>query len=129
MKKGLIVLAAVLSVVFGGCVTKDTSGIVVEKDHMVVYNARFASHITMEYQLKRTTESGFIQVQSWIQNADSGDIRFQYRFEWLDKDGMLICESNPTWHVATVHGRDRLPLEGVSETRRAADFRLVVRPL
>ena len=129
MRNLIIVFAIALSAVLFGCATKDTSGIVVEKDHMVVYNARFASHISMEYQLKRTTESGFIQVQSWLQNTDSGDIRFQYRFEWLDKDGMLIRESNPTWHVATVHGRDRLPLEGVSETRRAADFRLVVRPL
>ena len=129
MRNLIIIFAVALSAALSGCVIKDTSGIVVEKDHMIVYNARFASHITMEYQLKRTTEPGFIQVQSWLQNADSGDIRFQYRFEWLDKDGMLIEETSPIWHVASIHGKDRKVLEGVSESKSAADFRLVIRSL
>ena len=126
MKKLLALLAVAAS--FAGCVT-DTSGIVVEKGRLVVHNQRFASHLEMQYQLKRETPSNFVHVQAFLQNADSKDFSFQYRFEWKDADGMMLRETNPTWKVATIHGRDTLALEGVSESPHAADFRLVVKPL
>jgi len=122
MKKLLSLLAVVAA--FAGCVTNE-SGIVVEKGRLIVHNQRFASHLEMQYQLRRETPSNFVL----LQNADVSDFTFQYRFEWKDADGMMLHETNPVWKVATVHARDTLALEGVSESPEAADFRLVVKPL
>ena len=46
MKKLLLILASVIVAAFSGCIT-DSSGIVVEKGKMVVYNQRLASHMTL----------------------------------------------------------------------------------
>ena len=128
MKKRILILAAVLAAAFTGCIT-DTSGIAVEKGKMTVYNQRLAAHMTLTHQLRRDTKTGFVHVQAILQNADYGDIQFQYRFEWYDADGMLIEETSPMWHTARIHGKDRKVLEGVSESRQAADFRLIIRAL
>ena len=124
----MAILASALAVAFAGCIT-DTSGIAVEKGKMTVYNQRLAAHMSLTHHLRRDTKTGFVHVQAVLQNADYGDIQFQYRFEWYDADGMLIEETSPMWHTARVHGKDRKVLEGVSESRQAADFRLVVRAL
>ncbi len=128
MRKLIAILASALAVAFAGCIT-DTSGIAVEKGKMTVYNQRLAAHMSLTHHLRRDTKTGFIHVQAVLQNADYSDIQFQYRFEWYDADGMLIEETSPMWHTARVHGKDRKVLEGVSESRQAADFRLVIRAL
>ena len=128
MKKLLLILASVIVAAFSGCIT-DSSGIVVEKGKMIVYNQRLASHMTLTHHLRRDTTTGFVHVQAVLQNADFGDIQFQYRFEWYDKDGMLIEETSPMWHTALVHGKDRKVLDAVSESKQASDFRLVIRAL
>jgi uncharacterized protein YcfL len=124
----MAIFASALAIAFAGCIT-DTSGIAVEKGKMTVYNQRLAAHMSLTHHLRRDTKTGFVHVQAVLQNADYGDIQFQYRFEWYDADGMLIEETSPMWHTARVHGKDRKVLEGVSESRQAADFRLVVRAL
>ena len=113
MRKSIAILASALAVAFAGCIT-DTSGIAVEKGKMIVYNQRLAAHMTLTHHLRRDTKTGFVHVQAILQNADYGDIQFQYRFEWYDVDGMLIEETSPMWHTARVHGKDRKVLEGVS---------------
>ena len=128
MRKSLLILVTALAAALAGCIT-DTSGIAVEKGKMIVYNQRLAAHMTLTHHLRRDTKTGFVHVQAILQNADYGDIQFQYRFEWLDADGMLIEETSPMWHTARVHGKDRKVLEGVSESRQAADFRLIIRAL
>lgn len=126
MKKTLAILVAALASAFAGCIT-DTSGIAVEKGKLTVYNRRLAAHMTLTHHLRRDTKTGFVHVQAVLSNADYSDIQFQYRFEWYDADGMLIEETSPMWHTARVHGKDRKVLEGVSESKSAADFRLIIR--
>lgn len=126
--KLLLMILSLLAVVVTGCVS-DTSGIRIEDSRLIVDNPRFASHFRISHHLKRKLETGLMQVQLTIQNDDRGDVRFQYRFEWLDADGMLIEETSPMWQVASIHGKDKKVLEGVSESKQAADFRLVIRSL
>lgn len=116
------------AVLLCGCIS-DTSGIRIEDSRLIVDNPRFASHFRIVHHLKRHLDNGFTQVQLTLQNDDRGDVRFQYRFEWLDVDGMVLEETSPMWQVASIHGKDRKVLEGVSESKVVADFRLVIRSL
>lgn len=127
--KRLFVVLAFASAMAGCMAVKDTSGIVVEKGRLVVHNERFATHLGMQYQLRRETPTNLLHVQAFVQNADETDLTFQYRFEWKDEDGMILRETNPSWKIATIHGKDTLALEAVGESPCAADFRLVVKPL
>ena len=126
--KRLLVAISLLMTAFAGCVS-DTSGIRIEDSRLVVDNPRFASHFRISHHLKRKLDTGLTQVQLTMQNDDRGDVRFQYRFEWLDADGMTLEETSPMWHVASMHGKDKKVIEGVSESKEAADFRLVIRSL
>lgn len=126
MRNLIIMILSMLAIVFAGCIS-DTSGIVVEKGKMIIHNQHLAAHMFLTHHLRRDTSTGFVHVQAVLQNADYGDIRFQYRFEWYDKEGMLLEETSPMWHTARVHGKDRKVLEAVSESRQASDFRLVIR--
>lgn len=128
MRNLIILFLSIVTLAFSGCIS-DTSGIVVEKGKLIVHNQRLASHIYLTHHLRRDTSTGFAHVQAVLQNADYGDIQFQYRFEWYDKDGMLLEETSPMWHIARVHGKDRKVLEAVSESKQASDFRLVIRAL
>lgn len=115
-----------LALTFSGCIF-NSSGLRTEKSRLVVDNPAFASHFRMIEQIRRDTPEGFARVQVVVQNDDRSDTSFQYRFAWLDADGMALPECMPTWHHATVHGRDKIYLNGVSERTGAADFRVVMR--
>ena len=120
------VLAVVLSV--AGCVS-NTSGMRIEEGCLIVDNPRFASHFRVLHHLKQVKETGFTYVQLVVQNTGEGDVRFQYRFQWKDADGFWLEETAPTWQVATIHGKDTVALDAVSEHRNIADFRVVLRCL
>ena len=128
MKNYILAIASIISLVFTGCIS-DTSGIFVEKGRLIIHNQRLAAHVELTHHLRRDTQTGFAHVQAILQNVDYGDVQFQYRFEWYDKDGMLIEETSPMWHTVRIHGKDLKVLEAVSENRQAADFRLVIRDL
>ena len=127
MKFCCLILVSALSFLVG-CISI-TSGIVVEKGKMTIHNQRMAAHMELTHHLRRDTVTEFSHIQAVLHNTDYGDIQFQYRFEWYDKDGMLLEETAPVWHTARIHGKDRKVLETVSENRLAADFRLVIRAL
>lgn len=128
MRKLVVFAFSVLAIVFSGCIS-DTSGIVVEKGKMIINNQRFASHMSLMHYSLKETETGCLHVQVVLENSDYGDIRFQYLFEWYDKDGMLLEETSPMWRTLRMHGKDRKALECVSENKLAKDFRLAIRSL
>lgn len=126
MKKLMVSFA--LAALAAGCIT-DTSGLRVERSKLMIDNGNFASHVRMLEQKRRDTPEGFVFVQVTVQNDDSNDGEFLYRFQWLDGDGIALPETAPSWHRAAFHGKDKVFLNGVSERRDAKDFRLVMRAL
>ena len=121
-----ILAVTALSLALGGCIT-NTSGERVEDSRLIVDNDMFAAHVRSLGQTCGSTKTGFLEAQVELQNDDTSDFSFQYRFQWLDADGFLIGESSPVWKHAFAHGRDKFYLRGVSESVQAKDFRLVIR--
>lgn len=127
MKLKLFALLA-LALSFAGCIT-NTSGVIVEEQRVVVHNGLFGAHLRALGQTCRQTPTGFMEVQVELQNDDSSDFAFQYRFQWLDEDGVVIGSSSPVWKQVSEHGRDKYFLKESSESVLAKDFRLVIRSL
>jgi len=111
-----------------GCIS-DTSGVRMEGKTLIVDNAAFASHMRIIEEIRNTTPDGFLDVQATLQNDDTCDIKFQYRFQWLDANGMLINDATPVWRRATAHGKDKLFLKAVGSSVDAKDFRIVIREI
>lgn len=69
-------------------------------------------------------EGGLRKVQVELLNRSSRKKRFSYRFEWFDKNGMLIDSPSSVWVPVQMEGKDRIFVSSTASTPNAADFRL-----
>lgn len=120
-----VAFVALLS--FGaGCITR-TDSVWIEQGKMVVNNAVLASSLQVKQDAGKITPEGFLRVQVRVINKNSHDLSFQYRFKWLDRDGLTISQISAPWQPMTLHGTEVHELEGVSGVKGAEDFRLEIR--
>lgn len=118
-------VCAVLSC--AGCLSPRTSGIVVEKGRLLVYDASFALNLEMISDSVMRTPEGFLRVQAKVRNANQTDFACQYRFEWKTASGIVQTHAMTPWRPAVLHGSDETVFEAVSTVPGADDFRLIVR--
>ena len=125
-----ISFALALSVaVLSGCLPPPTSGLRINDGTIVSTNPAFASHFKAHRDTCVETPEGFLRVQVRLENLERADRQLQYRFQWIDDDGMDITSAKPLWKILTLHGRDIVELEAVCPVKGAKDFRLALRPL
>jgi len=122
---GALAVVAVMSL-GSGCATR-TDGNRIEKGKMVVNNGILASGLEVIQDAGRRTPEGFLRVQVRLINKDSGDMKLQYRFKWIDADGMTLSQISAPWSPLVLHGTEVHELEGVSGMQGADDFRLEIR--
>lgn len=130
--KQLLYLAPVFAIgilLAGGCLSAATSGTRIDDGTILVNNPAFASHFKAHRDTSIETPEGFLRVQVRLENLERANRQLQYRFQWIDGNGMEITAAKPLWKILTLHGRDIVELEAVSPVQGAEDFRLVLRPL
>lgn len=132
--KRLLPLVPVLALLAGGCLSAATSGMRIgdpRHDHDVIIsnNPAFASHFKAYCDHNVVTPEGFRRVQVRLENLERANRQLQYRFIWMDENGMTMTAAKPLWKVLTIHGRDVVDLEAICPIQGAADFRLDLRPL
>ena len=62
-----------------------------------------------------------------VRLLSNDEIRVQYRFEFLSKDGRML-RPEMTWKYLALPPRTQVMMEGAALDTNAADWRLVVRP-
>lgn len=78
--------------------------------------------------LNQATVSGnLLKIQATVENLKNSQRRLNYKFEWIDVDGMAIDSPNEVWKSQLFQGRETLTLSTVSINPRAVDFRLKFR--
>ena len=123
-----VAIAIAAACVFsGGCLSPKTSGLLVEKGRLTIGNASFGLGIDISQDASRLTDDGFLHVQVELKNNDERDYSFQYRFVWMDKDGLEMKHALSPWRQVVLHGRELATIEAVSTVKGAADFRLYMR--
>lgn len=125
---GLFAAAACLAL-SGGCLSEKTSGFSVEKGRLIIENASVALNLDIVQDALEQTPEGFAHAQVAIQNTNQCDYRCQYRFQWLNRDGLLMTQTPAPWTPKVLHGREKAVFETVCPLAGASDFRLVVRNL
>jgi hypothetical protein len=73
------------------------------------------------------TESGFIEVQATIENANRKRERIEYRYRWLDAYGMEVAAGTSGWRSETIEPKESRALIGVSREPGMRSFQLFVR--
>lgn len=125
----VIVCCLVLSVVLcAGCIS--TAPTTVEKEggvYKVVANSLLLhNHIRVVERSTRET-NGLLEAQIRGQNITSKDVQFEYRFLWLDADGIKIDTQMSTWKPLSLHAKEIAYMKGVAPTPEATDFMMALR--
>ena len=71
-----------------------------------------------------TTANGLFQVQAVVRSKYTDSQSIQYKYEWLNAEGIQVDES--PWKPVVIHGSSRANLGGVSSSSAATNFRLLI---
>ena len=78
--------------------------------------------------INQSTVSGnLLKVQATVENLRNSERTVNYKFEWIDHDGMALDSANETWKSLTLQGRETTTISTVSISPRAVDFKLKFR--
>ena len=75
----------------------------------------------------RTNKAGFMEVHVQGFNRATGVRRFEYRVEWLDKQGVVIETAASTWLPVSAKGKSEFSFKSIAPSRDAVDFRINTR--
>jgi uncharacterized protein YcfL len=121
-------LAALLAA--AGCSsprTVDTVELSADKPHNWVNtdpNLRRVAEVT---RVSKGRADDLFQVQVDVTNRTGDRRAIQYRFVWLDNQGMVVSTTLTTWQRAFIDGAQTVSLQGVAPNPRVADARLEIK--
>ena len=128
-------LLAALGLLFAGCATNVNT---VERaqsqatpsyiaDKRVITDNTLANTFRV-VAINQTTVSGnLLKLQATVENLRNSTKTLNYKFEWIDKDGMAIDSPNETWKTMLFEGRETKTISTVAINPRAVDFTLKLR--
>ncbi len=76
-------------------------------------------------EIRQATAPGdFLKIQVEVQNNNLRPGNIDYKFEWLDEQGMIINTPTSTWKTMQILKGETKSLDAVAPTPMAKDFRL-----
>ncbi len=136
MKKWIFLLAvASLSAGLGsGCKTgvnviepaRPTASADIVLDKRIILDRALERNLQVEY-LNQAFTGDLRTVQATVRNTTGRQIQFEYRYDWVDLDGMHISSPASTWVIRTLDPGETVSLSAAAPTPRAADFRFQIK--
>jgi hypothetical protein len=71
--------------------------------------------------------NGLLQPQVVLQNTTYKELAIEYRFTWLDADGMVIKTPLTTWMPVNASANEKLYIKTLAPVKDAADFECSIR--
>ena len=136
MKKYHVLTAPVLVmllgsfITLGGCAVNETATVSSEPDgsmkQIIVSNSGFLSANLKIEDTKMGKAGDLLRVQATIKNQSSGDLNFQYKFKWLDKDDFEVAIGGRPWQPLTITGYESKSVQAVAPNPTATSFQILV---
>ena len=128
MKKIGLCIIGLAVVLTAGCFT--SAPIDVEK-HGAEYKVTVNSMLLGDYikVVERSTRrvNGLLEAQVRGQNVKAKDVQFEYRYIWLDKDGVRLDTQMTVWKPLALHAKEIAFMNGMASVPEAVDFLMSVR--
>ncbi len=112
-----------------GCLSPVTAGISAEGGRVSIENEEFGSRVRLVEDRTVFIGGGFLKAQVTLHNNEKRDVSAQYKFIWIDKNGLTMKSAETVWNHLSLHGREEMVIEAVCPVHGAADFRFVLRPM
>ena len=123
------ILGAVLAAgLMGGCLSSAPT--TVEKqgsEYKVIANSLLLNNHIRVVERSTRLVNGLLEAQVRGQNIKGKDIQFEYRFVWLDKDGVRLDTEMTTWKPLALHAKEVALMTAIAPTPEATDFLMAVR--
>ena len=126
--------AAALALLFGGCQNVNTYENAESKatptyvaDKRVITDNTLAGTVRVVSINQATVSGNLLKIQATVENLKSSLRIVNYKFEWVDQDGMSVNSPNETWKSLTLQGRETVTISTVAISPKAVDFKLKFR--
>lgn len=128
-------LTAALAALLSGCATNVNTYERAESqaspnyvaDKRVITDNSLAGTFRVVSINQATVSGNLLKVQATVENLKNNARTLNYKFEWIDVDGMALDTANETWKSLRLQGRETGTINTVSVSPRAVDFRLKFR--
>ena len=135
VRLGLAGLAAGLALVLTGCASNVNTYQRAEPQatpnyvaaQRIITDNTLAGAIRVVSINQATVSGNLLKIQATLENLKNSQRRVNYKFEWVDADGMSIDSPNEVWKSILLQGRETQTISTVSINPRAVDFRLKLR--
>lgn len=125
---------ATLALLFGGCQNVNTYENAESKatptyvaDKRVITDNTLAGTVRVVSINQATVSGNLLKIQATVENLKSSRRTVNYKFEWMDQDGMAVNSPNETWKSLTLQGRETTTISTVAISPKAVDFKLKFR--
>ncbi len=130
MKSSLLLLPAVL--LLAGCGTTvntvsradSLAAPSMVADRRVITDNSLAGMVRVVSVNQATVSGNLLKIQATIENLKRSTKTLNYKFEWVDENGMAVDSPNETWKQIRLQPRETTTISTVAITPRAVDFNL-----
>ncbi|MFA6174329.1 MAG: DUF1425 domain-containing protein [Kiritimatiellales bacterium] len=132
ISRNLIVLAAVAAGLTGLTSCRNTSGTIVNTDHLtgqsmiIEENGRLAHRVNV-VKISYDEVNGFKRVNFALASDRNRRTRIDYRICWFDVNGMEIDSQTKPYRNLILEGRDAVTVTGVANSPAAVSSKLRIR--
>ena len=93
-------------------------------DGRITYDGSLKDRARIVRLNEATVGNGLTKIQAEIQNTTDVRQLVNYRFDWVDQDGMQINTPLSSWTAVSLAAKERKLISATAPTPDAADFRL-----
>jgi uncharacterized protein YcfL len=134
LRLGGAVSVVTLALLFGGCQNVNTYENAESRamptyvaDKRVITDNTLAGAVRVVSINQAAVSGNLLKIQATVENMKSKPRTVNYKFEWVDVDGMSVGSPNEVWKSLTLQGRETQTISTVSISPKAVDFRLKFR--
>ena len=112
-----------------GCRTPPSAGITVETypQNTMRVNSRILGGWLSVVDVNTVKKNDLLAGQVAAQNTTKKDCQFEYRFRWLDGDGLELTTTMSVWTPVSVAAMEKKMMQGIAPSKNAANFIFDVR--
>ncbi len=134
LRLGGALAVTALALLFGGCQNVNTYENAESRatptyvaDKRVVTDNTLAGTVRVVSVNQATVSGNLLKIQATVENLKSSVRTVNYKFEWVDVDGMAVNSPNEVWKSLPLQGRETSTIGTVAISPKAVDFRLKFR--
>jgi hypothetical protein len=102
---------------------------IVTKPVIYAFSWVIGEGVEIDRAVTYVNKDGFLQLDIAGHNRAFNTIRFEYKVEWLDKDGIVIDTTTSKWLTWSAAARAPFAMKAVAPRTTAVDFRMNTRKI